>query len=216
MSPKEYDQMVEKLAGEILEDCFTKEAEYSKADKAARKANMDRYTEKLGRKPKIKKGLQYDPSGAQLKQRMSVAGAGAKAKGAAIGEKINGSLHDLKGEALYGKHALNKHPLLYGTLAGAGIAAGTAAGIHAAKKLKAKKEKEQAQEKAAAYYEEALLIKEAAENVFAYADNFDSDYERELMKTAATEAYLDAEAQEEAAINVYNDIEEAFAEDDEA
>lgn len=34
-----------------------------------------------------------------------------------------------------------------------------------------------------------------------------------MMKSAATEAYFDAEAQEEAAINVFNDIEDAYAED---
>jgi len=93
-------------------------------------------------------------------------------------------------------------------LAGAGIAAAAAA-----KRKKAKKE--EAQEKAAAYYDDAIMWKEAAANVWAYADELGEDYADEaiLLKDAAEEVFDEASAQEEAAVNVYNDIEDAFAED---
>ena len=98
----------------------------------------------------------------------------------------------------------------------AGTAALTGAGIAAAAAAKRKKaKKEEAQEKAAAYYDDAIMWKEAATNVWAYADELGEDYADEavLLKNAAEEVFDEASAQEEAAVNVYNDIEDAFADD---
>ena len=102
-----------------------------------------------------------------------------------------------------------KHPYL----TTAAVAAPVVAASSIAAYKHRKKKKEEAQEHVAAYWEEAQLWKEAANNVWEYADYCEDEYEAELLKNAAEEVYDEAEAQAEAAENVFDAIENGETED---
>ena len=98
---------------------------------------------------------------------------------------------------------IKKHP--YATAAT--VAIPTAAGVGLAAYKHHKKKKEEAKEKVAAYWEDAMMWKEAAENVWAYASECEDEYDAELLKNAAEEVFDEAEAQAQAAENIFEAIE---------
>ena len=176
MRPEEYNTMVEKLAEEICENVFEKEA--------MNRYKKEAYSGNLGAES-IKKirgaGLPLDLTKTKIKKPEEAA--------------KNGILKFVK-----------DHPKMVG-IGGAGLAATglTAAGL-AAYKNKKKKEEEQ-KEKVAAYYEDALLAKQAAEEAWALADQYEDSAAVSFIKQAAEEAYENAEAYAEAAKNVFDAIE---------
>lgn len=99
---------------------------------------------------------------------------------------------------------IKKHP--YGTAAAVAIPTAAGVGLVAYKHHKKKKE-EEAKEKVAAYWEDAMMWKEAAENVWAYASECEDEYDAELLKNAAEEVFDEAEAQAQAAENIFEAIE---------
>ena len=103
---------------------------------------------------------------------------------------------------------VKRHPLAFGIPAAAVAAGGAGAGGYALYRRHKNKKQEEA-EKAAAYYDEAQLIKEAAENIYYEADYY-NDYDCELMKMAAEDAYDEAEAMEEAALNVADSLYDSY------
>ena len=115
----------------------------------------------------------------------------------------------MKDHAAAAGRFVKNHP--YGTAAAVAGTAAVAGGLAAYKHHK--KKKEQAQDKVAAYWEDAQLWKEAASNVWEYAETCEDEYEAELLKNAAEEVYDEAEAQAEAAENVFDAIENGEIED---
>ena len=98
---------------------------------------------------------------------------------------------------------IKKHP--YGTAAT--VAIPTAAGVGLVAYKRHKKKEEEAKEKVAAYWEDAIMWKEAAENVWDYASECEDEYDAVLLKNAAEEVFDEAEAQAQAAENIFEAIE---------
>ena len=198
MRPEDYNMMVEKLASEIVEDVLCKEAEASAEYNPPKPKKVNPVKAQIN----YAKAGYYKPNviATNVKQNAShaakgVADAAAKA-GAGVADAGKATVEFVK-----------KHPKGVGAgVAGAALGTAAIAGGLAAYKHH-KKKKEEQKEKVAAYYEDALLAKQAAEEAWALADQFEDSMAVSFIKQAAEEAYEEAEAQAEAAENVFAAIE---------
>ncbi len=198
MRPEEYNMMVEKLAEEIVEDVLQKEAGAWQDDFVARRAAAVANAAQTG-------GSRNDAFNDVSKANRAANQAARKARvESVIREKnpVASKSNALKSAIEFAK----KHPKGVGIGGGALAATGLAATGLAAYKHH-KKKKEEQKEKVAAYYEDALLMKQAAEEAWAFANQYEDSMAVNFIKQAAEEAYEEAEAQAEAAENVFAAIE---------